>query len=164
MYYRCLHEDCLEKDCTVEDCESKNEECKTIKCRNKDHTNQYYELCRICALCEENDPKTGKPVLARTVKCDFFPEKLYRHPIKNPDQWTCHTNTDRMQQWIASLRRDDLKQTKCESNYQDIIKDNFTAIGYESREKDFDICVRCLLKYKDQRSFVNIFPKKRDDF
>lgn len=53
---------------------------------------------------------------------------------------------------------------KCESNYVDIVKDNFTAIGYESRDGDFDICVRCLLKLKDLTSFVNLYPKKRDQF
>lgn len=53
---------------------------------------------------------------------------------------------------------------KCESNYADIVKDNFTALGYESRNGDFDICIRCLLKLKDLRSFSNIFPKKRDEF
>ena len=89
MYYRCIHEDCKVKDCAVEDCESMKEECKSKKCKNVEHTNQYYELCRICSLCEEIDPNSTenpmKPVLSKSIKCDFYPSKLYRHPIKNPN-------------------------------------------------------------------------------
>jgi hypothetical protein len=121
MYYRCIHEECKVKG-------------------------QYYELCRVCALCENEDPK--KPMLKKSIQCDFYPGKLYRHPIKNPNQWTCHTQTPRMQEWIESTRIRGLSK-KCESNYVDIVQDNTAAIGYESRDGDFDICIRCLLKLKD---------------
>jgi hypothetical protein len=68
-----------------------------------------------------------------------------------------------MQEWIKSLRIKGINM-QCESLIDGIVEDNTRVQGYESRSGDFDICVPCLMKFKDKTSFKDLYPFKRAAF
>lgn len=53
---------------------------------------------------------------------------------------------------------------KCESLIDGIVEDNTKHQGYESKSGDFDICVPCLLKFKDKIAFKDLYPVKKQEF
>lgn len=101
------------------------------------------------------------------MTCDFYDGVLTRHSINNSNyQWTCHTQTPRMQKWIKSLRIKNVlgpqnENFKCISGIDGIVSDNSKYQGYESRTGDFDICMHCVLRLKDKIPFKDTQPYKK---
>ena len=111
---------------------------------------------------------SGKnPQLQRIVKVDFHEHKLHRHVINNQNQWTCHTSSKKFKEWVESTNDPTIeKNVVCKCNIVDIIsnEDQTKLQGYECRDCDFDICLECLLCYKDKKRYEIMQNQKRDDF
>ena len=77
----------------------------------------HYSMCQCCVFIEQGS-------LAKEMKCDFYDGVLTRHSINNSSyQWTCHTQTPRMQEWMKSLRIKNLEM-KCANGIDGVVRDN----------------------------------------
>ena len=100
------------------------------------------------------------------MKVNFHPHLLHRHPIMNKNQWTCHAQMDnpKFRDWINTTKERYNPKEGCLSGITGIVKDNRIIQGYECYQSDFDVCINCLMYYKDIKSEAEVDLELRRDF
>jgi hypothetical protein len=100
------------------------------------------------------------------MKVNFHDHLLHRHPILNKNQWTCHANLDnpKFKAWINSTKEKYKPHEGCLSGIKGIVQDNRKYQGFECYQTDFDVCLECLMYYKDIKSEKEIDTELRRDF
>lgn len=68
--------------------------------KHKEIKNQF-TLCRVCAHCYNDSQKGIK--LDKRIQMGFHEYTLYRHPIQNRKQWTCHTQSPKFIKYCQDL-------------------------------------------------------------
>jgi hypothetical protein len=62
-----------------------------------ENKHQHFTLCRICALCYNTGSKG--PKLQKSMHIGIHEHHLHRHPIKNRNQWTCHSQSEEFKKY-----------------------------------------------------------------